>query len=303
MADSWKLTAFGDKATIQAALLAQEDVADWDPEIVLTGFELADDRPDDWRLDAYLPRKPTAADRKSVARLFVNEALDLTAERLPNSDWVTESQQGIEPIQAGRFYVHTPDHHPSGELGVRSFVIPASQAFGTGQHKTTEGCLVMLSEMKRRGVIARRIADIGTGTGLLAFAALELWPRAHAIATDIDPVCGPVVAENATANGFTIGARPGQLAVAIAAGMDDPDLRACGPYDLLIANILAGPLIELAGDFADAVPPRGNLLLAGLLEKQEPKLRAAYRRAGFSLVARLVNGDWSILWLRRRFVG
>lgn len=303
MADSWKLTAFGDKATIQAALLAQEDAEDWDPEIVLTGFELADDRPDDWRLDAYLPRKPTAADRRAVARLFVNEALDWVVERLPDTDWVSESQKGIEPIRAGRFHVHTPDHPPSRERGLTSFVIPASQAFGTGQHATTAGCLAMLTEMKRRGVIARRVADIGTGTGLLAFAALDLWPRAHAVASDIDPVCAPVVAENAAANGFRLGARPGQLAVAIAAGMDDPLLRACGPYDLLIANILAGPLIELAADFAEAVPPRGHLLLAGLLETQESAVRAAYRRNGFHLVARLVNGDWSILWLRRRFVG
>ncbi|WP_305095829.1 50S ribosomal protein L11 methyltransferase [Croceibacterium aestuarii] len=300
---SWKLTAFGDKASIQSALLAQEDALDWDPDIVLTGFELADDRPDEWRLDAYLPRKPTRGDREAVANLFADEALDLVAERLPDTDWVTESQQGMEPIRAGRFYVHTPDHPPSDEPGERSFVIPASQAFGTGQHETTAGCLVMLDEMKRRGVVARRIADIGTGTGLLAFAALELWPGAHAVASDIDPVCGPVVAENAAANGFALGPRPGQIAVAIAAGMDDPDLRACGPYDLLIANILAGPLLELAGDFAEAVPPRGNLLLAGLLETQEPKIRAAYLRAGFSLAARLVRGDWSILWLRRRFVG
>jgi ribosomal protein L11 methyltransferase len=216
---------------------------------------------------------------------------------------VTESQQGIEPIRAGCFHVHTPEHPPSDEPGVRSFVIPASQAFGTGQHETTAGCLAMLCEMKRRGVVARRIADIGTGTGLLAFAALDLWPNAHAVATDIDPVCGAVVAENAAANGFRFGAGPGEIAMAIAAGMDDADIRACGPYDLLIANILAGPLIELADDFAEAVPPRGNLLLAGLLTTQEGAIRSAYRQAGFSLVARLVNGDWSILWLRRRYVG
>src|SRR5690606_30629746 len=172
MASSWKLTTFGDKAAIQGALLAQEDVADWDPEIVLTGFELADHRPDDWRLDAYLPRKPTAADRTAIKALFSGKAPRLTAETLPDVDWVTESQQGIEPIRAGRFHVHTPDHPPSREPGVTSCAIPASQAFGTGQHATTAGCLAMLTEMKPRGVIARRVADIGTGTGLLAFAAL-----------------------------------------------------------------------------------------------------------------------------------
>ena len=184
-----------------------------------------------------------------------------------------------------------------------SFQIPASQAFGTGQHATTAGCLAMLSAMKRRGVVARKVADIGAGTGLLAFAALDLWPRAHAVASDIDPVCAPVVAENATRNGLRIGPRPGELAVAIARGMDDPLLRDCGPFDLLIANILAGPLVDLAADFAEAVPPRGNIVLAGLLTTQERMVRAAYRAAGFALAGRMVNGAWSILWLRRRFVG
>jgi ribosomal protein L11 methyltransferase len=160
----------------------------------------------------------------------------------------------------------------------------------------------MLSHMKRQGVAARNLADIGTGTGLLAFAALDLWPRALATASDIDAVCIGVVEENAALNGVPMGARPGELLVTIAAGMDHPLLAARGPYDLVIANILAGPLTELAPAFAEATAAGGSLLLAGLLETQEPALRAAYRRAGFRLAARLVNGDWSILWLRRRFV-
>jgi len=248
-------------------------------------------------------RRPRKSDRAAIAELFEDPAPELTTEKVPQADWVTESQKGVEPIRAGRFYVHTPDHPPSADPNAINFEIPASQAFGTGQHATTAGCLAMLTTMKRRGVIARKVADIGTGTGLLAFAALSLWPRAHAVASDIDPVCAPVVADNAARNGFRIGARPGELAVAIAAGLDDRLLRECGPYDLLIANILAGPLVELAPDFAEAVPPRGNLVLAGLLTTQERAVRAAYRAAGFAVVTRIVNGDWSILWLRRRFVG
>jgi ribosomal protein L11 methyltransferase len=302
MADSWKLVAQAPKAAVHAALLAHEEIEDWDPEIVVSGHELTEDRPDEWVLEAWLPRRPGKADREAVAALFAN-APELLTEKVPDTDWVTESQKGVEPIRAGRFHVHTPDRPPSDEPGVIDFEIPASQAFGTGQHATTAGCLAMLTAMKRRGVVARNVADIGTGTGLLAFAALASWPRAHAVASDIDPVCAPVVAENAARNGFHIGARPGELAVAIAAGMDDRLLRDCGPYDLLVANILAGPLVELAPDFAEAVPPRGNLVLAGLLTSQERAVRAAYRMAGFSLAGRLVNGDWSILWLRRRFVG
>lgn len=303
MADSWKLVAHGPKALVHAALLAHEEVEEWDPEIVVTGHEIAEDRPDEWILEAYLPRRPRQAEREAVAALFGETPPALLIDKVPETDWVTESQRGVEPIRAGRFYVHTPEHPASIEPGITSFEIPASQAFGTGQHATTAGCLAMLSAMKRRGVLARNVADIGTGTGLLAFAALKLWPRAHAVASDIDPVCAPVVAANAARNGFAIGARPGQLAVAIAAGMDDRRLRECGPYDLLIANILAGPLVELAPDFADSVPPRGHLVLAGLLTTQEPAVRAAYRAVGFALAGRIVNGDWSILWLRRRVVG
>ncbi|HEY7808543.1 MAG TPA: 50S ribosomal protein L11 methyltransferase [Croceibacterium sp.] len=303
MADSWKLVAHAPKRVVQAALLAHDEIDEWDPEIVVAGHESAEDRPDEWMLEAWLPRVPRKADRAAVAGLFEKRAPDLKVEKVPAIDWVTESQRAVAPIRAGRFYVHTPDHPPSDRLNVTNFEIPASQAFGTGQHATTAGCLAMLSAMKRRGVIARNIADVGSGTGLLAFAALRLWPRAHAVASDIDPVCAPVIAGNAARNGIALGARRGQLAIAVTSGMDDRLLRECGPYDLLTANILAGPLIELAPDFADAVPPRGNLLLAGLLTTQERAVRGAYRAAGFAFVERLVNGDWSILWLRRRFVG
>jgi ribosomal protein L11 methyltransferase len=303
MADSWKLVAHAPKRIVQAALLAHDEIDEWDPDIVISGHEIAEDRPDEWMLEAWLPRRPGKAERAAVEGLFEGCNPDLAVEKVRETDWVTESQRGVEPIRAGCFYVHTPDHPPSRERGVIDFEIPASQAFGTGQHATTAGCLAMLSAMKRRGVIARNLADIGSGTGLLAFAALRLWPGARAVASDIDPVCASVIADNARRNGLAIGARPGQLAVAIAAGMDDRLLRECGPYDLLTANILAGPLIELAADFADAVPPRGNLVLAGLLETQECAVRAAYRAAGFAFVERMVNGDWSILWLRRRFAG
>lgn len=300
MPDSWKLTAFADKTAIQAALVAQEDALEWDDEVVLTGCEVAEDRPLEWRLDAYFPRKPGRTDRAMVAALFAGGAPDLHAEKLPPTDWVTESQLGVEPIRAGRFFVHTPEHAPSDTKGVVNLSIPASQAFGTGQHATTAGCLAMLDGMKRGGVAPRNLADIGTGTGLLAFAALTLWPRALATASDIDPACLGVVEDNAAANGFEVGGGPGELAMIVADGMHHPLLRARAPYDLLIANILAGPLVELAPDFARAVTPGGNLLLAGLLQTQEPRVRRAYRRQGFRLASRLVNGNWSILWLRRR---
>lgn len=300
MSEVWKLTALAPRGVIEAALLAHEDALDWDPEVVLSGSEVAEDKPEEWRLEAWLPRKPTKADSAAIRRLFADVQPLLFPEQLPEFDWLTQSQQGLEPIRAGRFHVHTPQYPPLRQPGVRNFAIPASQAFGTGQHATTAGCLEMLGEMKRRGLIVRNCADIGTGTGLLAFAALHLWPRALATASDIDAVCLNVVEDNARSNGIPMGARPGALTMLVADGMDHPLLEARGPYDLILANILAGPLIGMAPHFAEALVPGGSLLLAGLLETQEAQVRRACRAAGLRIAARRVKGDWSILWLRKR---
>ena len=297
---SWKVTALAPRWQIEAALLAHEDALDWDADIVISGSEIAEDKPDEWQLEAWLPRKPTNQDRDLIASLFEGQRPRFAQEKLPKTDWLTQSQQGLEPIRAGRFYVHTPEHPPLAEPGVRDYCIPASQAFGTGQHATTAGCLEMLGEMKRRGVVVRNCADIGTGTGLLAFAALHLWPHSLATASDIDAVCLGVVDDNARANGVKMGARPGELTMLVADGMEHPLLQVRGPYDLVIANILAGPLIDLAPQFAKSMVPGGHLLLAGLLETQEAGVRRACRRAGLRIAERLVNGDWSILWLRKR---
>ncbi len=297
---TWKLTAFAAKQIVQAALLAHDELEEWDPELVISGSEVAEDRPQEWVLEAWFPRLPGKAEKSALAGLFSGNPPKFDAEKVPETDWLTLSQQGMEPIRAGRFHVRTPDHPACTDPGVTDLVIPASQAFGTGQHETTAGCLAMLTRMKRSGVIARNVADIGSGTGLLAFGALDLWPRALALATDIDPVCAPVMEDNCASNGIRTGGRAGELTLAIAEGMDHPLIAARAPYDLLIANILAGPLVELAPDFAAHVLPGGNLVLAGLLETQEAAVRSAFRKSGFRLAARLVNGDWSILWLRKR---
>ena len=298
MVEAWKLTAFGSKAVIEAALVAQELALDWDEDIVLAGFEIAEDKPEEWRLDVYLPRRPNATDRRAIDRLFAGKPPRFKAEKLPDADWVTESQKGVNPIRAGRFHVRTPDH-PADPEAV-DLLIPASQAFGTGQHATTAGCLIMLERMKREGLAPRNLIDVGTGTGLLAFAARSLWPRALVTASDIDPVCEIVVEENARLNRVPPGGGRGQVLMATADGLDDPLLASRAPFDLLIANILARPLIAMAPDFARAVAPGGSVVLAGLLTTQEPAVRRAYRLRGFRLARRLERGDWSILWLRRR---
>ncbi|MEL6486402.1 MAG: 50S ribosomal protein L11 methyltransferase [Pseudomonadota bacterium] len=299
---SWKLTAHAPKRVVQAALLAHDAIEEWDFDLVIAGRELAEDRPQDWVLEGWYPTEPGAEQTRTLAGLFEGDAPPITVEKLADEDWLSLSQQGTPPISAGPFHVHTPDF-PANDNAI-DFVIPASQAFGTGQHETTAGCLEMLGRMKAGGRAVRRIADIGTGTGLLGFAALKLWPYAEATASDIDPVCADVVEDNAELNDMPLGSGPGAMTMVIADGMKDPLLQLRGPYDLLIANILAGPLVKLAPDFASSVAPGGDLLLAGLLAgEQEEKVRRAYKRAGFAPRARLQRGDWAILWLRRRLTG
>lgn len=296
---TWKLSLHAPKPVVQAALLAHDLIDDWDFELVIAGREEAENRPDDWVLEGWCPRKPGKTEKAALTALFAGRTPKLTVEELPPQDWVTLSQHNVAPIRAGRFHVHTPDY-PADPDAI-DFVIPASQAFGTGQHRTTAGCLEMLGAIKASGATARNIADIGTGTGLLGFAALALWPRAAVTLTDIDAVCVGVVEENARLNGIAMGPGPGAAVMVVADGMDDPLVQMRGPYDLLIANILAGPLTQLAPDFARAVAPGGSLLLAGLLAgEQEAAVARAMRLAGFRMAARLQRGDWAILRLRRR---
>lgn len=294
-AESWKLSLPCTRAEAEA-IDAAEDVA---IDAVLMTSEEVEDDPLRWRLDAYFESKPNKAVIAAVQALVPSaERVTPKPERLPDEDWVTLSQAGLEAIEAGRFFVTTePAEVPPGMTGFR---IPASRAFGTGHHETTAGCLAALDLLKRQGVRADNLIDLGTGTGLLAFAAMTLWPRAYASATDIDPVSIEVTAENAAANGFAIGQRPGELALAVADGTDAELVQRRAPYDMIIANILAGPLIALAPQIAAIAMPGTHLILAGLLETQAEKVASAYRAQGFRVSGRETRGHWTILRLRLR---
>jgi ribosomal protein L11 methyltransferase len=217
-------------------------------------------------------------------------------EQLGDANWVALSQAGLQPIRAGRFTVHTPTFKP--DPGRINFEIDAGLAFGTGQHATTAGCLAALDTLASNGSTFANIADIGTGTGLLAFAALALWPVARCIATDVDPVAIDVSQENAAINGVRLGHGAGELLLAVADGMDSPLLAARTPFDLIIANILAGPLIELAPDFAKALAHGGTIILAGLLDSQADAVADAYEAQGCAVGAR-GSGEWPVLVCER----
>jgi len=288
----------------EARILAEIDFSDFgitDNLPVIVTSEVDPKKPDEWEVCGYYEEKPKAADIK-ILRQFIPSAdgNNPQIEKLGDEDWLTMSQEGLEPIRAGRFYVHTP-HMPADNSGeFHNFCVDAGLAFGTGHHETTHGCLAMLDRMRNLGVRSDNMLDLGTGTGLLAFAAGHLWPRSYLTASDIDPVCEQVVRENAQNNDVKLGAKSGQLLMLTADGMDDVVLSARGPYDLIAANILATPLIEMSADIATSIVPRGNLLLAGLLNEQAEAVLSAYRWQNMRLVKRMVRGDWTILWLRKR---
>ena len=262
------------------------------PLPVVVADEPDPNRPDDWLLHVYFEREPTDTDLKTLAKLGRGEP---RLEQLPESDWVTMSQSGLQPIRSGRFFVHTPMYR-SCPPGLTAFEIDAGLAFGTGQHATTAGCLEALDKLERERTQFRNIADIGTGTGLLAFAALTLWPEARCIATDIDQQAVTVARENAAINGLKLGHGAGELLLTQADGMDSPLLTVRAPFDLVIANILAGPLIELADGFAKALAPGGTVILAGLLDTQADTVIRAYEQFGLVLRERGC-GEWPVLVL------
>jgi ribosomal protein L11 methyltransferase len=296
MLGSWKVTLPCTRAEADAI---QADESGFGEAVLMTS-EADASRPDEWRLDAYFGAQPSE-EEIAVLRSLVPSAAGAQplVERLQEEDWVTLSQQGLEPIRAGRFFVYTPLHRSEVPEGLVALEIDAGRAFGTGHHETTTGCLIALDRMSQAGDSFGNLLDLGTGTGLLAFAALRLWPRAKAAASDIDPVSIEVTEENAGINVVPLGSAAGEVELAVAPGLDHPRLQARAPYDLIIANILAGPLIELAPSVATALSEGGSLMLAGLLETQAEQVEGAYVAQGLKPHFRVSRGDWPTLVMRK----
>ena len=234
-------------------------------------------------VEALYTEEPDAALLSGIA------GRDVTVEPLPDQDWIRLSQLGLPPVRAGRFFVygaHDQGKVPAGVIPIR---IEAGLAFGTGHHETTALCLSVLRELAHRPF--KNVLDLGSGTGLLAIGAAKLWKK-PLLASDIDPVAVDVTVENARVNGV------GPLVRAVTAdGLVHPVLAAHAPYDLVIANILAGPLTRLAPQIVTALKPGGMLVLSDLLHNQEAMELSFYHRLRF--LGRRREGPWSALVLEK----
>lgn len=217
----------------------------------------------------------------------------LQHETIPDTDWMKIVLADLKPVRAGRFVVHGAHDRGVVRANDLSVEIEAGQAFGTGHHGTTAGCLEMIHRIVRRRR-PRNALDLGTGTAVLAIGVAKL-ARVPVLATDIDPVAVDVARQNVEANRVA-----GLVEVVVATGMAGPAIRSGAPYDLIVANILAGPLAKLAPAVARNLAFDGDLILSGILVRQRNAVLAAYRNQYLYHRETIRNGDWVTLHLARR---
>ncbi|MBY5931821.1 50S ribosomal protein L11 methyltransferase [Tateyamaria omphalii] len=281
------LTTLQGKAQAEALGTALENL---DPEPTGIGvFEVEDDS-GLWEVGAYFTDRPD-----DTALLLLTTAMGakhFTVSELPETDWVAHVKRELAPVEAGRFFVygsHDADKVPAGK---HPLLIEAAMAFGTGHHGTTLGCLRALDRLADAGVTADKVADIGCGTAVLAMGAAAIW-EADIIASDIDAQAVDVARVNLAANDMEA-----RVNLAEAAGFDHPDLA--GPFSLIFANILKGPLIALAPDLTQRLASGGHAILSGILNEQADEVVDHYVRQGNSLNHREEIGEWTTLTLQKK---
>ena len=244
-----------------------------------------------WEVGGYFLDQPNDIDLALLSAAFGAGAF--VVSEVPDQDWVAKVRRELPPVEAGRFFVygsHDAALLPKGRIGL---LIEAAMAFGTGHHGTTLGCLRAYDWLLDDGQTFNNVLDLGCGTAVLAMSAARMG-AANVLASDIDPVAVEVAVANVKANGLV-----GRVDCVESIGFDSPVVRAGAPFDLIFANILKGPLIELAPDMAAHLTSGGMAILSGLLVEQADDILEVYRAQGLALEAREDLGEWSALTLRR----
>lgn len=263
-----------------------------DPEPTGVGVFEIEDGSGLWEVGAYFLEAPDQVMLEVLATAFGAKPFALS--ELPEVDWVAHVRRELSPVDAGRFFVfgsHDADKVPPGRVPLQ---IEATVAFGTGHHGTTLGCLLAFDRLLTAGWRPAKVADIGCGTAVLAMAAAATLPDALVIASDIDRVAVDVAEANVAINNLD-----GRVECLEAAGLDHARIHAAAPYDLIFANILKGPLIELAPAISTHLATGGRAILSGLLAVQADSVTSAYVAAGLCLQSRDDIGEWSTLVLQR----
>ncbi len=296
---SWRNTVqAGSPMTVIATLGGLDEATAKDLAAAIDGndvlwahsFDLSETSPGVWHVTVYFEDEPSAAERAALARL--DDGTRFEFETLPETNWVAKSLEGLAPVHAGPFVVHGAHDRGAVRANDIGIEIEAGMAFGTGHHGTTSGCLIAIDRIAKARDI-RRALDVGTGSGVLAIAIAKR-TKARVVASDIDPVAVKVARENVQLNGVT-----GRVQTVVAAGLHHAAIAASAPYDLVVANILAGPLVALAPAIKRAVARDGTVILSGLTLDQQRRVAAAYRSVGLTRVGAITLGEWATLILRR----
>lgn len=276
----------------EAATLLGEAMENMDPTPTGVGVFEIEDNSGLWEVGGYFLETPDETALMLLAAAF--GAKPFTVSQLPETDWVAKVRRELTPVEAGRFFVYGSHDADKVPADCYPLLIEASMAFGTGHHGTTLGCLRALDRMVEQGAAFKNVADIGCGTAVLAMAAASLFDG-PIWASDIDPVAVDVALANAQANHLA-----SKIEARVAAGFDHPDLQAAAPFDLVFANILKGPLLDLAPDMAAHIQPGGHAILSGILIEQADEVTDRYTSVGFDLAHREDIGEWSTLTLQKR---
>lgn len=208
-------------------------------------------------------------------------------------DWAAVVARDFPPLSIGRFFVHGRHARPLRPANALPIQVEAGMAFGSGEHATTSGCLQVIDRLAKRNA-AYRVLDMGCGSAILAIAAARCWPQARVLAVDIDPVSVRIARENIRINGVS-----GQVRAVAGNGYDAAEIKSAKPFDLILSNILARPLVAFARDLAVHLAPGGTAVLSGLLSGQECAVFAAHRRQGLVLKGRVVQAGWTTLMVKK----
>jgi ribosomal protein L11 methyltransferase len=268
------------------AVMSREDIA-------ITASAHENEDTGEWVFEATCDSEPDVEAFNQIARDTLGGNVSFAVEAIdPSVNWVAKSLEGLQPVIAGGFYVHGSHEENPPPAGLTAIRIDAAQAFGTGHHETTTGCLEAIDRALKRKRF-RSMLDVGTGTGVLAIALAK---RTHlpVLASDIDPIAVTTTVENARDNGV------GRYIIAFeATGLDHRQIAAGAPYDLIVANILAGPLVALAPGMRKVTAIGATVILSGILNTQANRVISAYSQQGIVLRQRIVKKEWTTLVLER----
>ncbi len=276
------LTTLTGKDAAEALAEALETLA---PEPTGVGVFEIEDGSGLWEVGGYFDAPPDQAGLALLAMLY--EARPFAVSEVPDTDWVAHVRRELVPVEAGRFFVYGSHDADKVPEGCEPLLIEAAMAFGTGHHGTTLGCLLALDRLANEGFVGQTVLDVGCGTAVLAMAAARLWDG-RILASDIDTVAVDVARANLAANGLK-----DRVECIEAAGLDHPVLAGAAPYDLIFANILKGPLIDLADDVTSCLAPGGKVILSGILNEQADEVIEVYTQSGNNLSSRDEIGEWT----------